>query len=730
MADINNLKAKAAELRRALAQVDKLTGRSDERARDAGRKREEREARSLVIIPRCSDRALRAALEADDIAWLMWCFAEESGTEFPFTYQFTWQQRRMIAALRRAISEGGDQAIAASRGEGKSTLVQRMLLKFVLEGIVKFAMLFAATGDAAKDALATIKGELENNTRLLELYPEVCVPVRALQNVPSRAHYMLVSGFRHDNDQPFEMHRAKFSWCGPGIKLPNVPGSPAARGLIHTQGLESFGRGSNKGGRRPDVAVIDDPDTEETVNSIEQAKKLEDKIDRVIALLGSQRRRVARVLITTIQNRNCVSYRFTNRREKPSWRGERFRFLVKPPTNIELWHEFIALKHDDWQLDTNTAHEFYLSRREAMDAGAEVANPNRFTGDEASALEFYFVQIARIGEDAVAAELDNDPKEEEGHGESAVSSALVASRTSGLAQRIVPTNTLAITCGIDVGNITSHWVMVAWLQGAIGFIIDYGVIESRGAGLADNQSALELAIRQSLLGWRNDFIVTAPQLLDATGKPYQIKTVLVDSGSGGAQQTAVYSFVRAVHGEPFYASKGVGSYRHPKEDAGKVVLLPGSTHWHLSHQPDARLWLVNVDVDHFKSWVHERFLTPNRNDDGTPRLGSLSLFEIEFGDVRAKQDRHSFTRHLVAEVWRPASVRGGRLIKAGWHVNSKNNHWYDALCLAAAAADMNGISLLPGDAIRTMAPAAAIPQRKPALTMPDGRPFLVTQRRV
>ena len=51
-----------------------------------------------------------------------------------FWYPFTTQQLEMIEAIRNAILYGGDQALAASRGEGKTKIFERMLLKYTLAG--------------------------------------------------------------------------------------------------------------------------------------------------------------------------------------------------------------------------------------------------------------------------------------------------------------------------------------------------------------------------------------------------------------------------------------------------------------------------------------------------------------------------------------------------------------------------------------------------------------------
>ena len=83
--------------------------------------------------------------------------------------------------------KASDQAIAASRGEGKTKLFERSLLKHVLSGAVSFAVLFAATGSNAEDSLDSIKNTIETGERLRADYPEVCVPVLALENTPNRA---------------------------------------------------------------------------------------------------------------------------------------------------------------------------------------------------------------------------------------------------------------------------------------------------------------------------------------------------------------------------------------------------------------------------------------------------------------------------------------------------------------------------------------------------------------
>ena len=210
----------------------------------ARRRRTER----IVVIPDCEDRERRARLEADDIAWLMFYFGEGCELSDPFWYEFTPQQVTMIEAIRHAIRYGGDQAIAASRGEGKTTIAERLLLKCTLTGEVNYSVLFASTGQMADNSLDSIKTAVADNPLLAADYPEICWPVISLEGVPQRASGQLVSGNRFDNGEPFEAAASKFSWCGQEVIFPNVPGAPAARAIMATRGLDAAVRGLKKRG--------------------------------------------------------------------------------------------------------------------------------------------------------------------------------------------------------------------------------------------------------------------------------------------------------------------------------------------------------------------------------------------------------------------------------------------------------------------------------------------------
>lgn len=664
---------------------------------DINRKRDVRAEGRDVAIPLCADIERRTLLESDDEEWLLWYFAPKSGTRDAFTYAFTSQQKIMIAAIRGAIVNGEDQALAATRGEGKTTYFERLILKYILQGRIKFAVLFAATGGAAEDSLESIKNEIETNDRLAEDYPEVCVPVRALENTPNRAHYQTVSGARHDNGEAFEKVPSKFSWCGQEIYFPDVPGSPSAGSIIATRGLDSAVRGLKKKGRRPDIVGIDDPDTEETARSAEQAAKIEKRIDRSLAALGSQKKRVARVMLTTLQSRISVSYKYTDPQQKAAWHGKRFRFLVTPPTHGELWEEYVSLRQEDWRNGTNLAHDLYEGHREAMELGAEVANPNRKDSSNLSALQFYFDQVARIGREAVATEYDNDPPEETGPMESGITPHRIQRQLSGLDRGHIPEGCEVVTRGIDVRKVALHWVVRAWkpyLGSIVGYTIDYGVHEIHGTKYGSDDGA-DVAIRRGILNYIEESKEKYGRKLDLT---------LIDAGY---KTDAVYSacLQAAGGGESIMPimgyGKSAGCIRANFFDVQKNThdRKPGDG-WFISRQ--GNIWLVNADADRWKGWEHERWMT------SPDRPGAMLLFGVagEPGTRLTEDEKghHSYSHHICAENEVEEMYQG--TLRRKWRSKSDNNHWLDASCYCNVAANMRGIRL---DGLLAAKPTKRIP---------------------
>ena len=197
---------------------------------------------------------------------------------------------------------------AAARARARS---RRLALKSALSGEVNYSVLFASTGPMADNSLDSIKTALAENPCLRPITPRSRAGDRP-GGAPQRANTQRVSGSRHDNGEPYEMAETRFTWCGQEIIFPRVPGSPSSGAIIATR--DSTPRcAAEEARQRPKLAVVDDPDTEDTARSGEQADKLEKRIDAALGFLGGQQRSIGRVVLTTLQSRVAVSWR--DRRE-------------------------------------------------------------------------------------------------------------------------------------------------------------------------------------------------------------------------------------------------------------------------------------------------------------------------------------------------------------------------------------------------------------------------------
>lgn len=684
----------------APADRPQLTVRNFDRERHAELQRRQAGLRRLVDVPKCQHRRRREYLEQLPQRWLRWYLAHI------FTRPFTEQQQVMIDALVAAIQYGGDQALAASRGEGKTTNCECVLLWAILTGKAHFAVLFSATGTDAEESLSTWR-ELFTDGRAHRLqadYPEVCTPLLALEDTPQRAHGMQVRGFRHDNGEAYGPVGCKFTWSGRKVTLPRVPGSPSRGAIFATRGLDAAVRGLKVGQLRPDVAVIDDPDTEETVNNPEQAKKLVRKIDRTIAGLAPQDRSMARVMLTTLQKAECVSAWYTDPKEKPTWKGRRFRFMVRPPERQDLWEEYVQLRQTAMELfatgegddeHAREAHRFYLENRDEMDRGAQVANAWRFNGitlddgsqAEVSAIQHYYNQVARIGPEAVATEYDNSPPPEAAPQESGITAYRVQTQVSGYARRVVPPGCALITAAIDVRKIALHWVARAWEVNGTGYQVDYGVHEVRGTVLGSDEG-VDLAIRRAILekmdDWRSNPYCTED------GAPVPIRLVLVDAGW---RTEAVYLAclnwgLGIAPAMGFGKSAGCAKPNFSDAQTSSKSRRAGDGWFYSRRTHDGRgLWLACLDADRWKAWEHDRWMT----DPG--RVGAVTNWGSIFDPQnRTHRKRHfAFSKHITAEVEVEEIVDG--MLKRYWLAKSDNNHWLDASYMADAAANICGVKL-------------------------------------
>lgn len=658
---------------------------ADERTKDRDRKAKARASeRDLRIpCPREPNRR-RDALEDGELFLT---------TYFPdvFFEAFTADRRDMHESIVRAAMYGGDQAIAGTRGEGKTKLAIYTALYLTLKGLAMFPIVIGKNQRKSESELRTVREKLQQSELLLEDFPEICEPFKAVGGWSSRARMQTVAG------EFSRLELAADHLIFPTIKRHQLPDDwpddiePVSRGqILASIGIDGGIRGTNYRDIRPDIAIIDDIEDRQAAESDAVIEKNEDIIEKDIAGLASSAERVARVFLCTIQNRKCVAFKFTDPKQKPSWKGKRYRKMIVKPDRMDLVQEYLRLRieREDTDPDARVAFRYWRDNQAEIERDCVVSNPSSYSkkmhedGEplEMSAIQSYYNKVADLGEKAVATEIDNDPPEEVGPQGSGLTWQVVTGRLSGLDRGQLPANASCVTAAIDLGKYLCHWVVIAWWKGAGGCVIDYGRAEVAGTDRAMDNQASEPQIYKALLSWRDELMVK--KYVDAAGSDRKIDAVFIDSGTF---TDAAYQFVRDVGGSPFYVSKGIGKYRDKTTENDKIK--PGN-HFHAAYQESQGLWLYELDTDYWKQFVHERFLTPTFDEQNFLRRGALSLF------VQPNDRKHtSFAQHIAAEEL-VSEFKEGKGVKTYWNVVSDNNHWLDATYNAAAAAAARGIYLL------------------------------------
>jgi phage terminase large subunit GpA-like protein len=252
----------------------------------------------------------------------------------------------------------------------------------------------------------------------------------------------------------------------------------------------------------------------------------------------------------------------------------------------------------------------------------------------------------------------------------------LAARITGLARGLVPKCAQRLTAAIDLGKYLAHWIVVAWSPRAVGHVVDYGRIE-----IASEDLGVEQAILVGLREFRD--LVQAGWPMEAnpgqTKKPDQ---AWIDSGY---MAPIVYAFCRET-GERFRPAIGRGAAQQHKQwynrptQTGSIVRYIGEE-YHLNWLLSERLHLVEINADHWKTWVHQRLSTPVNSP------GAMTLF------AAPPQEHLALAKHLTAETKTEEFVAGkGVVVK--WERLRKQNHWFDALYNACAAGHYGGVRLV------------------------------------
>lgn len=630
----------------------------------------------------------------------------------PSAFSLGWSEDhlRIIERIEATVRDGGLFALAMPRGNGKTTLTVTAALWALLHGFRRWVCLIGATAPKAESLLDSLKTELRFNPLLAQDFPEVCLPVRALEGKAARA-----VGQTH-NGKP-----TGIEWLSDKITLPTIEGSLASGGVVTVCGVTGDIRGQQRTTQegeiiRPDYVLLDDPQTRESAKSGQQV------VDRLAILngdilgLAGPTTRIAGVMPCTVVYRNDMADQVLDREKCPEWHGERTQLIYGLPKRMDLWTQYQELRETCWRngLDTSEATEFYLEHRDEMDEGCRAAWSERHQPNQVSAVQYAMDLYFRDAQ-AFFAEYQNQPLEVTA--DTLLPEDAIAQRVGSTSRGIVPEWAETLVGFVDIQDEMLFWVVSAWRKDFTGTVIDYGAWpDQRTTNFRYRDSrrtfsrefpglSPEAKIRKALAACIDGLLEKAWPRED--GEEVFIRRFLIDA-NWGQHRNLVLDFAksRAKRGVMAALGKGIGpsseplNARHTRK-LGRTV----GTHWRIERSKDSPTRYVLSDTNYWKSFAHSRFAA----EPGTS--GSLTLYQAE------PHVHKTFAAHQRAEF--PTRTQGLNREVDVWKQkpDRPDNHWFDGVVGCCIAASMEGCSI-PGDRVRLVRARRGTPED----AVPPGAP--------
>jgi hypothetical protein len=613
---------------------------------------------------------------------------------FPQTFHLPWSpdHLKVIARIEQAVIHGGLFALAMPRGSGKTSIAECACLWAVLFGHREFVCLIGASEVHALEMLDSIKMELDGNDFLEADFPEVCHPIRCLEGIANRCAGQLYKG-----------ERTHIGWTATEIVLPSMPESEASGAIIKVAGITGRIRGmkyKRADGKtvRPSLVVLDDPQTDESSRSLSQCATRERILAGAVLGLAGPGKKISGIMPCTVIRPGDMADNILDREKHPEWNGERTKMVYRFPANEKLWARYAEVRAESLRVhgDQREATAFYEANRAALDEGSEIAWPERFNHDEASAIQ-HAMNLKLQDEAAFFAEYQNEPLPEKGvEDDDLLSADQIAQKLNSRKRGEVPIGADHLTMFIDVQGRLLFWLVAAWENDFTGYVLDYGAypdqrrayftlrdaqrtlqVVAKGAGLEGAIYAGLEALAGELLGreWKRE-----------DGAYLKVERALVDA-NWGTSTDVVYQFCRqSAHAAVLLPCHGrfVGASSIPFSEYRRKRGDRVGHNWRIPNVQGRRaIRHALFDSNYWKSFVHARLAVAMGDK------GCLSLFG------RDPEAHRLLAEHLTSEYRLKTEGRGRVVDEWKLRPETSENHWLDCLVGCAVAASIQG-AVLPG----------------------------------
>lgn len=637
------------------------------------------EGRDLGDLPECSDPELRERCRLDLKLYLDTCHADS------FPLPFSQDHLDLIDTLQEVILHGSLHAFAMPRGSGKTTIARLAVLWALLFGHQRFVLLIGANNEFGTQLLEQVLIELEQNPTLEDLFPEACVPIRALEGIRNRCKGQTVQG------EPTNMlFRSRL------FRFPTVSGSPSSGAVIKSGSPKSAIRGANMivDGKtlRPGFALVDDPQTRATAESQKAVQRLLATLNGDLLGCAGPGKSMAVAMPCTVIAPGDVADLLLDRDLNPRWHGTRAKLLYSFPERVDLWEQYWeifceGLREGPIDGTPARANQFYRDNFDAMNLGAIPAWEHRKLPSELTAIQ-HAMTLYLADPCAFKAEYQNEPTDP--HSDTPqLTLDLWRSRITDRVRGVVPNWAEVITCGIDCHKRVLVWSAAAFDSQFTGAGLDYGTHPDQAVKLWRVQQArptlhdLLPANAGDAAALRHGILTLVDRLArriwkTEDGSEISTTKILIDVGY---EQEVIYSALReSPHRSLCIPVKGTqkGANDIP---ISRFRKRPGET-----HGPE---WIKRPQLGLLiDTWYWKAFFTARvAAQPGDP--GSFTWFGREADGSRA--DHTQLLSHLSSEYAK--EERGERSVQRYEVKPGMENHFYDSTLLCVDGASVCGISL-------------------------------------
>jgi hypothetical protein len=615
---------------------------------------------------------------------------------------FSDDHHKAISILEAVCDDGGLYALGMPRGFGKTTICTRAALWALLTGRRKYVAIIGATESKARGIVKAMKQWVCFNRELYADFPAEIHGLPQLKGQNKKAAGQLCNG----------EHTLPALLAGQ-IIFPTAEHNPISGVMVSTCGLTGDIRGLNHNRLdgsviRPDLIILDDPQTKESANSALQTNNREEIIYGDVLGLAGPGEQISAVMPCTVIQRNDLADRMLN---NPQWQSTRGKMLYQMPANMPLWDENVQLRNEGLRVDHSRAagDTHYREHRPAMDEGAVVGWPGRKSEKKGERADVSALQHAMYlyyrNPKAFAAEYQNEPLDESASGDAPRFDHL-AQKLTTLDRGLVPGWAHWLTVGIDTQLRYLVYVVLASAPGFTSCVVDYGAWPgqarsyfSRNDAHPTLQSGSGSSQYAGALHWGlkglTEYLLNKKWTQDGRGD-ISISRALIDSGGIENAGEVVFNFCRQSQFSAILMpsrGEGIGAKKKPMSQWPK----PKDGREQMGED-----WLIKLPENH-RSVKHVRFDT---NSWKTFMAGRAMALAGETGALSIfgqREEQHQmFFDQLKGE--RPTRTFGqGRELWEWTAVPNQENDYLDALILAGVGASITGVRLATSAAAQATA---------------------------